>query len=78
MILDEFILKFKDQFIDADEITVNAETEFRQLSTWDSLTGMSILVMIKDEYAVDMADADLKMMKTVGDIFTFIRNIKGE
>lgn len=69
---NSFIEKFQEQFIDADEITVDLQTEFRQLPTWDSLTGMSVLVMIKDEYGVDMTDKDLKACNTVEDIYTFV------
>ena len=69
---NSFIEKFQEQFIDADEITVDLQTEFRQLPTWDSLTGMSVLVMIKDEYGVDMTDKDLKACNTVEEIYKFV------
>lgn len=72
MKLNKFISDFKSQFIDADEITVDTSTEFRKISSWDSLTGMAVLVMIKDEYGVDMADTDLKKCNTVEDIFEFV------
>lgn len=72
MDINNFIAKFQDQFIDADEITVSPETTFRQLPTWDSLTGMSVLVMIQDEYGVEMTDKDLKACNTVAEIFDFV------
>lgn len=72
----KFINDFKSQFIDGDEITVNASTEFRKIGSWDSLTGMAVLVMIKDEYGVDMADTDLKKCNTVQDVFEFISSKK--
>jgi acyl carrier protein len=67
-----FISQFKEQFIDADEISIDGETQFRQLPTWDSLTGMSVLVMIQDEYGVEMKDKDLKACNTVEDIYNFV------
>ena len=73
---DKFINDFKSQFIDSDEITVDASTEFRKIGSWDSLTGMAVLVMIKDEYGVDMADTDLKKCNTVQDIFDFVSSKK--
>lgn len=69
---DKFINDFRSQFIDSDEIAVDASTEFRKIGSWDSLTGMAVLVMIKDEYGVDMADTDLKKCNTVQDIFYFV------
>jgi acyl carrier protein len=73
---DKFINDFKSQFIDSDEIAVDASTEFRKIGSWDSLTGMAVLVMIKDEYGVDMADTDLKKCNTVEDIFEFVSSKK--
>lgn len=73
---DKFINDFRSQFIDSDEIAVDASTEFRKIGSWDSLTGMAVLVMIKDEYGVDMADTDLKKCNTVQDIFQFVSSKK--
>ena len=76
MDLKKFIENFKDQFIDAEEITVEASTKFRDLGSWDSLTGMSILVMIKDEYDVEMKPADLRKCETVQDVFDYVTSSK--
>ena len=65
----EFFEKLKNEFIDMDSILVDENTIFRDLDSWDSLTGMSILVMVKDEYDVDINDADLRSCITFGDIF---------
>lgn len=69
---DKFINDFKSQFIDADEIIIDTSTEFRKIGSWDSLTGMAILVMIKDKYGVDMTDKHLKNCSTVKDVFKFV------
>ena len=69
---DKFLNDFQSQFVDSDEITVDGSTEFRKIGSWDSLTGMAVLVMIKDEYGVDMAETDLKKCNTVQDIFQFV------
>jgi acyl carrier protein len=73
---DTFIAKFQEQFIDANEISVEPDTDFRQLPTWDSLTGMSVLVMIQDDYGVQMKDSDLKACKTVADVYNFVLSHK--
>ena len=72
MEINTFIEQIKSQFIDAEEITLLSATEFRTISSWDSLTGMAILVMIKDEYNVEMSDDDLKFCKTVQEIYNFV------
>jgi acyl carrier protein len=74
--MEQFIEKFKEQFIDGDSIELTAETEFRSLGSWDSLTGMSVLVMIKDEYGVDMPEEALRACNTPAEIYDYIQKLK--
>jgi acyl carrier protein len=69
---DKFLSDFKEQFIDADTISIDFDTEFRNLGTWDSLTGMSIIVMIEDLYKVQITEVDFKKYHTVNDIYEFV------
>jgi acyl carrier protein len=78
MDLQKFLEHFKEQFIDADEIVVESTTKFRDIGSWDSLTGMSILVMINDECDVDMKPVDLKKCETVQDVYDYILSKKAE
>lgn len=74
--IDIFANKFREQFIDGDSITVLPETAFRQLPSWDSLTGMSVLVMIQDEYGVEITDEELKQTNTVEELFNVVNRKK--
>ncbi|ETR74153.1 MAG: acyl carrier protein [Candidatus Magnetoglobus multicellularis str. Araruama] len=46
-------------------------TDFEE---WDSLAVLSVISMLDDEYGVIMGSKDMKKMKTVGDIFSFVMN----
>jgi acyl carrier protein len=70
--VDEFTVKFHDQFFDADTFDMQPDTEFRQINSWDSLTGMAVLVMIKDNYGVDIPVGTFTEMKTVREVFDHI------
>jgi len=72
MEIEKFVNNFKDQFIDGDEISFKLETEFRLIESWDSLTGMSIIVMIRDIYGVDVTDFEFKSCKTVLEVFELV------
>lgn len=72
MEFNEFKVKFVDQLIGEDEAAIKIETEFRQLSSWDSLTAMAIIAMIDDEYGVKLTNDELKDLKTVGDVYNFV------
>lgn len=71
-----FFDKFQEQFIDSDEITIDFDTKFRELPSWDSLTGMSVLVMVQDDYNVEFNENDLRACHTVADIYNFIKSRK--
>jgi acyl carrier protein len=72
IIINEFIEKFKEQFLDPEETVFTEDTKFRELADWDSLTGMSILVMIEDEYKITVTPDEFKNCERVSDIISFI------
>ena len=74
--VDVFTKKFQDQYIDAESFTLHPESEFRQVDSWDSLTGMAVLVMIKDEYGIDIPVETFRNLKTVKDVYSFIKESK--
>ena len=73
MNISKFVDQFKDQFVDSEEIVITPETKFRTINSWDSLTGMSIIVMIEGEYKVKITDTDFKSCDTVEDVFNLVK-----
>lgn len=76
MELNEFLSKFKEQYIDSESILLNADDNFRDIDSYDSLTGMAILVMIKDNFNIDITDEDYKNLHTVREVYNYIQDIK--
>jgi acyl carrier protein len=74
--MNNFIEKFKNQFIDADEISIEEDTKFRNIDSYDSLTGMAIILMIEDEYGVRIEDDVYKKLDTPQEIFDYINKNK--
>jgi acyl carrier protein len=70
--VNDFTKKIQEQYIDNETIELKPEDEFRQIDSWDSLTGMAVLVMIKDVYGIDIPVEAFRNMKTVSDIYSFI------
>jgi acyl carrier protein len=65
---EKFLELFKEVFEMEDE-KVNFEDNFRDLDTWDSLTHLSLIAMLDDEYDVQIEEEELKKLHTVNDIF---------
>jgi acyl carrier protein len=74
--LNEFVEKFKEQYIDPEKFEMDSQTEFRKIGSWDSLTGMAILVMIKDEFDIDFPEEKFKACKTVQEVYDSVIKMK--
>ena len=52
MELNQFIKHFADQFDDTEVVLFTCDTKFRDLNEWGSLTTLSIIAMVDEEYGV--------------------------
>lgn len=69
MTLDEFIEKFAAEFDDTAAEEFKANTEFKELDEWSSLTALAIISMIDDEMDIQITGADLRGSKTIEDLY---------
>lgn len=67
-----FLENVKNQFVDSEEIELKMESDFRKIESFDSLTGMTIIVMLKDEYGIDISEVDFKSKKTIRELFDYV------
>jgi len=68
--VEEFTKKVADQF--QENIVLEPDIDFRNNDYFDSLIGMSILVMIKDSYNYDMEVSKFLLCNTPRDLFNLI------
>lgn len=64
---------FEDVFA-YDEIMLNEDTNANDIEGWDSLTHITILEAVQDEYGVKFNLDEIIEMKNVGDIINAILN----
>lgn len=69
-----FLQNFADILDDTDSTLIKAETVFRDLEEWDSLTALSLIAMADDEYSVKLTGDEIKSATTLNDIFEIIKN----
>ena len=73
MEIKEFIENFAAQFDDTDAEVFTAETKFRELDEWSSLTALSIISMIDEEYGVTVKGNDILNANTIEDLFNAVK-----
>lgn len=77
MELNDFITHFVEQFDETPSVTITGDTDFKnELPEWDSLTAMSVIAMIIDEYDVSLKGEELKNCTTINDIFELVKSKK--
>jgi acyl carrier protein len=69
-----FLQNFVNIFDDTELSALSVSTNFRDIEEWTSLTALSLLAMVEEEYAVCLNDADLKKCLTIDDIILVIES----
>lgn len=72
MEINEFIKNFAEQFDDTDASEIQASTEFHEIDEWGSLTGMSVIAMVKTVYGKTITGKEIRECVTVEDLFNLV------
>ena len=72
MELKDFIKNFADQFEETDSNEIKAETVYKKLDEWSSLTALSIIAMVDEEYDITIKGEDIKNSETVEDLYYIV------
>jgi acyl carrier protein len=67
-----FLKNFADILDDTDAGVILAETNFRDLDEWDSLTALSLIAMVDEEYGIKLTGEDIRTSITLTDIFNIV------
>ena len=73
MELERFIQNFEEQFDEVKEGSITAETEYKSIEEYGSLTAMGIIAMVDSEYGVTISGDILKKSETVKDLFEIVK-----
>lgn len=74
--MEKFIKNFTNQMLNQDYQKISAETIFRDLDDWDSLTAMAVIAMIEDIYFIKISDEEFINLKTIQQLYNFITKHK--
>ena len=60
-------------FENTDASQIAPATEFKKLEEWSSLTALSVIAMVDDEYEVRIKGDDIRNSNTVEDLFNLVK-----
>lgn len=72
MELNEFIKAFANIFDDTDESEFFAETSFKELDEWSSLTSLSVIAFVKLHFGKNITGMEIRSVDTVQELFELI------
>lgn len=72
MDINLFIKNFATQFDDTDAELFEAVTKFREIEEWSSLTALSIIAMVDEEYSVALKGEDIRNSQTIHDLYMIV------
>lgn len=76
MDINEFIENFANQFEDTDSSVFTSDTKFRELEEWSSLTALSIIAMVDEEYDVQLKADEMRKTNTINELFELVNSYK--
>ena len=74
MKIDDFVKVFADQFDDTDPAEITAETFFRELDEWTSLTGLAVINAMSKKFGVMITAEEFKACEIVEDVYNLVRS----
>ena len=74
MDIKEFISNFAGELDETPVGTINEVTIFKELDDWTSLTALSIIAMIDEQYEVAVTGSDMRKATTILDLFNIVKS----
>lgn len=72
MTLNDFVARFAEEFDETPQEQFTPSTEFKTLDEWGSLTALSIVSMVDEEYDKRITGADLRSVTTIEELYNLV------
>jgi acyl carrier protein len=76
MNIEQFIEDFASVFEDTDRSEFSAQTVFKNLNEWDSLTTLAVIGLCNKKYGVKITGSEIREANTIEDIFNLVSSKK--
>lgn len=76
MDFNEFLEHFSEQFYNVPREAFHPDTKFRDFEEWDSLSSLSLVAMIYEEYGIRITGGDIRVVSTIKELFDLVSSHK--
>lgn len=74
MEISTFIEKFAEAIEADDASKITTETNFREMNEWNSLSYLSVISWLEDDFDIRIEGTEFKRLKTIQDIYDKVMN----
>ena len=68
----DFLKSFADLLDEEPKFKLTLNSKFRDIDEWDSLTALSLIAMLDENYNTTITGDEIQNFETLGDIFNLI------
>ena len=68
----ELLNALKEVFEDIDTSTFDIKTEFKNNDEWDSMTALSLITILDQEFGISISGEKIKELNTIEELILFI------
>ena len=74
MDLNTFLHNIAEQFENTDPAEIIPSANFKGLKEWSSLTALSVMAMVDEEFDVSIKGDDIRNSLTIQDIYNIVKS----
>lgn len=71
--MEEKFLNTVKEALEVDHIEVNLEDKLADYDSWDSMSRLSLVALLDENFEVEIADAEFDNTETVGDLYKLVK-----
>ena len=68
------LINIVKEALDIEEETIDLNTQFDSLDTWDSLGKLSLIALIDESFNVQISDKEFNSFQTLDDLYTALKS----
>lgn len=70
--MEQFLIHFQELFDEKPSVELNEDTFFKDISEWDSLFSLSLIVMVSNNYNKSIDGEIIRSCEKIRDLFKVI------
>ena len=72
--MKEKFLETIKEALEVEDVEVKLEDNLADFDSWDSISRLSLIALLDENFEVEIADAEFEETETVGDLFNLVKS----